>query len=82
MEILLTSHQLAKIINVWPETLRRWEREGKLVPLRTPGGHRRYKESQIKTLLGEKQVKLAKVIEREVTASENNSGGDDPGINY
>ncbi|MBT9141398.1 MAG: hypothetical protein DDT30_01990 [Dehalococcoidia bacterium] len=43
MENLLTTHQLAKILNVRPETLRRWEREGKLVPLRTPGGHRRYK---------------------------------------
>jgi len=55
MEKLLTSHQLAKLLNVWPETLRRWEKEGKLIPLRTPGGHRRYKESQIKTLLGEEQ---------------------------
>jgi len=23
---------------MWPHTLRRWEREGKLKPLRTPGG--------------------------------------------
>ncbi|TEB05702.1 hypothetical protein Psch_02743 [Pelotomaculum schinkii] len=53
MEKLLTSHQLAKLLNVWPETLRRWEREGKLIPLRTPGGHRRYKESQIMALIGE-----------------------------
>ncbi|MEW5954680.1 MAG: helix-turn-helix domain-containing protein [Bacillota bacterium] len=45
MEKLLTTNQLAKLLNVWPETLRRWEREGKLKPLRTPGGHRRYKES-------------------------------------
>lgn len=55
MEKLLTSHQVAKLLNVWPETLRRWEKEGKLKPLRTPGGHRRYKESQIKELLGEDQ---------------------------
>ncbi len=56
MENLLTTHQLAKILNVRPETLRRWEREGKLVPLRTPGGHRRYKGSHVKALLGEEQV--------------------------
>lgn len=48
MEKLLTSHQLAKLLNVWTKTLHRWEKEGKLIPLRTPGGHRRYKESQIK----------------------------------
>ena len=55
MEKLLTSHQVAKLLNVLPETLRRWEKEGKLKPLRKPGGHRRYKESQIKKLLGENQ---------------------------
>ena len=45
MEKLLTSHQAASLLNVWPHSLHRWEREGKLKPLRTPGGHRRYKES-------------------------------------
>lgn len=53
MEKLLTSHQAAKLLNVWPHTLRRWEKEGKLKSLRTPGGHRRYKESQIMALIGE-----------------------------
>jgi len=53
MEKLLTSRQVAKLLNVWPHTLRRWEREGKLKPLRTPGGHRRYKESQVMALIGE-----------------------------
>ncbi|MCL5780588.1 MAG: IS607 family transposase [Firmicutes bacterium] len=53
MEKLLTSHQAAKLLNVWPHTLRRWEKEGKLKPLHTPGGHRRYKESQIMALIGE-----------------------------
>jgi excisionase family DNA binding protein len=53
MEKLLTSHQAAKLLNVWPHTIRRWEKEGKLKPLRTPGGHRRYKESQIMALIGE-----------------------------
>lgn len=47
MEKFLTSHQVAKLLNVWPHTLRRWEKAGKLKPLRTPGGHRRYKESQM-----------------------------------
>lgn len=56
MEKLLTSHQLAKLLNVWPETLRRWEREEKLIPLRTLGGHRRYKESQIMALIGEEKT--------------------------
>lgn len=56
MENLLTSHQVAKLLNVWPHTLCRWEKEGKLKPLRTPGGHRRYKESQVMALIGEQEV--------------------------
>jgi len=57
MEKLLTSHQAAKLLNVWPHTLRRWDKAGKLKPLRTPGGHRRYKESQVMTLIGEEPLK-------------------------
>lgn len=62
MEKLLTSHQIAKLLNVWPETLRRWEKEGKLIPLRTPGGHRRYKESQIMALIGETKGEIDDII--------------------
>ncbi|MBZ4655203.1 MAG: putative site-specific integrase-resolvase [Peptococcaceae bacterium] len=74
MEKMLTSHQAAKLLNVWPHTLRRWEREGKLKPLRTPGGHRRYKELQIMALIGEEIT----VIESEVAAGENDSDGSNP----
>ena len=78
MEKLLTSHQLAKLLNVWPETLRRWEREGKLIPLRTPGGHRRYKESQVLALIGEeiaeKDVKRCAVYARVSTAKQAEAG--------
>jgi excisionase family DNA binding protein len=71
MEKLLTSHQVAKLLNVWPHTLRRWEKEGKLKPIHTPGGHRRYKESQIMALIGEEIT----VIESEVAAGENDGNG-------
>jgi len=78
MEKLLTTHQLAKLLNVWPETLRRREREGKLIPLRTPGGHRRYKESQILALIGEeiteKGAKRCAVYARVSTAKQAEAG--------
>jgi predicted site-specific integrase-resolvase len=54
MEKLLTSHQAAMLLNVWPHTLRRWEKAGKIKPLHTPGGHRRYKEAQLIALIGAK----------------------------
>lgn len=43
----------AKIIGVTPKTLRIWEKEGKIKSVRTFGKHRRYKVSEIKSLIGE-----------------------------
>jgi len=37
----------AKLIGVHPNTLRRWEDEGKIKPARTLGGARRYTVEQI-----------------------------------
>lgn len=43
----------AKIINVTTQTLRNWEKNGKLIPLHLPSGQRRYSEKQLKQVLGE-----------------------------
>ena len=51
METYLDIDEAAKILGVHVVTLRRWEREGRLTPLRTPGGHRRYTETQLKGML-------------------------------
>jgi putative resolvase len=40
--------QAAQILGVSTSTLRRWEREGKLIPERTEGSHRLYRLSQFK----------------------------------
>jgi excisionase family DNA binding protein len=50
---LLRPREVAEIFGVRPTTIARWAREGKLTPLRTPGGHRRYKRSGIRALLTE-----------------------------
>ena len=42
MEELLNISQAAKYLNVSIDTLRLWDKNGKLKPLKTPGGHRRY----------------------------------------
>ena len=39
---LLTAREAANYLRVSISTLNRMERRGLLVPLRTPGGHRRY----------------------------------------
>ena len=50
-EKLLTPAEVAALFRVDPKTVTRWAKAGKLTSIRTLGGHRRYKESEVKTLL-------------------------------
>jgi excisionase family DNA binding protein len=50
-EILLTPSEVAALFRVDPKTVTRWAKSGKLTSIRTLGGHRRYKESEVKALL-------------------------------
>lgn len=48
---LLRPREVAEIFGVRPTTIARWAREGRLAPLLTPGGHRRYPLGAIRALL-------------------------------
>jgi excisionase family DNA binding protein len=50
-ENLLTPGEVATLFRVDPKTVTRWAKAGKLTAIRTLGGHRRYKESEVKKLL-------------------------------
>mgnify|MGYP000303541336 CR=1 FL=1 len=50
-ENLLTPAEVATLFRVDPKTVTRWAKAGKLTSIRTLGGHRRYKESEVKALL-------------------------------
>jgi len=50
-ENLLTPAEVAALFRVDPKTVTRWAKSGKLTSIRTLGGHRRYKESEVKNLL-------------------------------
>ena len=50
-EILLTPSEVATLFRVDPKTVTRWAKAGKLTSIRTLGGHRRYKESEVKALI-------------------------------
>lgn len=52
MDKLLTLEETKKILNVSKSTLQRWDKSGKLSALRTEGGHRRWKQSDIDKILG------------------------------
>lgn len=53
-EKLISITQAAKLLGVCPQTLRNWQKEGriKLTVINTMGGHRRYKLSEINKYLG------------------------------
>jgi excisionase family DNA binding protein len=50
---LLRPREVADLLGVRTSTIARWAREGKLTPLRTPGGHRRYSRAAIRRLLAD-----------------------------
>lgn len=52
-EKLLTPAEVAAMFRVDPKTVTRWAKAGKLSSIRTLGGHRRYREQEIRTLLEE-----------------------------
>ena len=54
-EKLYTVKQASEILGVHPKTIQKWDREGKIKVVRTPGGRRRIPESEIKRLLGIKE---------------------------
>jgi len=55
-EQLLTPSEVAAMFRVNPKTVTRWARAGKLTAIRTLGGHRRFKVSEIKRCLEEMSV--------------------------
>lgn len=50
-EVLLTPSEVASMFRVDPKTVTRWAKAGKLTPIRTLGGHRRYRASEVNALL-------------------------------
>ena len=54
-EDLLTPAEVAALFRVDPKTVNRWAKTGKLTSLRTLGGHRRYRESEVRNLLGREE---------------------------
>ena len=54
MDRLLTLKETGKLLNVSKQTLQRWDNSGKLIAVRTEGGHRRYKLSDIEKIINMK----------------------------
>ncbi len=57
-ERLMTPREAARVFGVNRKTLTRWVDKGKLTVVRTLGGHRRYKETEIRALWEKAQEEL------------------------
>ncbi len=51
MERLLTLKEACKLLGIHPNTLRKWDKQGKIRVVRTVGGRRRIPESEVKRLM-------------------------------
>jgi excisionase family DNA binding protein len=52
-ERLLTPGEVAALFRVDPKTVTRWASAGRIGSIRTPGGHRRFRESEVRHLLAD-----------------------------
>ena len=52
-DALLTPAEVAAMFRVNPKTVTRWARAGKLNAIRTLGGHRRFRASEIRQTLAD-----------------------------
>lgn len=52
---LLTPAEVAALFRVDPKTVTRWAKVGKLSSIRTLGGHRRFREQEVRALLAQAQ---------------------------
>jgi excisionase family DNA binding protein len=48
---LLTPGEVARLFRVDPKTVTRWAASGRITSIKTPGNHRRFRESEIQALL-------------------------------
>jgi len=52
-ERLLTPGEVATLFRVDPKTVTRWASAGRIGSIRTPGGHRRFRESEVHAMLAD-----------------------------
>ena len=70
-DYLFTITEAARIVNMHENTLRRWDRQGKLVTFKTFGNVRRYKKSQLVKFLGIKTAVNKNLISNQLTKKTN-----------
>lgn len=67
MSEMLNIAQASQYLNVSDDTLRLWDKNGKLKPLKTVGGHRRYRKEDLDKFLGLSEEIIEDIIDSTVT---------------
>ena len=62
MSNLLSIHKAAEYLDVTEDCLRKWDKDGKLKPFKTAGGHRRYKQEDLDKMVGIEETTDEQVI--------------------
>jgi excisionase family DNA binding protein len=55
-ERLLTPGEVAALFRVDPKTVTRWAVQGRITRVRTPGGHSRFRESEVRAFLEDRNA--------------------------
>jgi excisionase family DNA binding protein len=55
-EHLLTPSQVGQLMGVEGRTVTRWAREGRVAAITTPGGHHRFRRSDVDDLINERNT--------------------------
>jgi excisionase family DNA binding protein len=58
-QVLMTPAEVAALFRVDPKTVTRWADAGKLTAVRTLGGHRRYRQDEVQSLLVASSISLS-----------------------
>jgi excisionase family DNA binding protein len=78
---LLTPGEVAALFRVDPKTVTRWAAAGRIGSIRTPGGHRRFRESEVRALLEGDGV-IEEMREDDAANKPRNGGPVNPGAGY
>ena len=62
-ERLLTPGEVAALFRVDPKTVTRWASAGRLGSIRTPGGHRRFREAEVHELLAQLTTEASRPVD-------------------
>jgi excisionase family DNA binding protein len=80
---LLTPGEVAALFRVDPKTVTRWAAAGRIGSIRTPGGHRRFRESEVRALLeGDGVVEEMREDDAATRAQPRNAGPATPSSGY